>query len=136
MSRTVWFSIKALERRNYYSITVSDFLISDSNDDYFKKLIAEITNKIRKNSLTINNKVDNMTMAQEYFKRAVVIVSIYAFVILLYFLSKSGINFSKYISNLIEALNSIKINGWNTLILYILSISAMILSLIAIKRRK
>lgn len=136
MSRTVWFSIKALERRNYYSITVSDFLISDSNDDYFKKLIAEITNKIRKNSLTINSKVDNMTMAQEYFKRAVIIVSIYAFVILLYFLSKSGINFSKYISNFIETLNTIKINGWNTLFLYIFSISAMILSLIAIKRKK
>lgn len=136
MSRTVWFSIKALERRNYYSITISDFLISDSNDDYFKKLIAEITNKIRKNSLTINSKVDNMTMAQEYFKRAVIIVSIYAFVILLYFFSKSGINFTKYISNFIETLNLIKINGWNTLILYILSISALILSLIAIKRKK
>lgn len=136
MSRTVWFSIKALERRNYYSLSVSDFLISDTDDAYFKKLISEITNKIRKNSLTINCKVDNMTMAQEYFKRAVVIVSIYAFVILLYFLSKSGVNFSKYFIDFIKVLNSINISGWNTLFLYILSFSAIILSLIAINKRK
>ena len=38
MSRTIWFSIQALERKNYYSISVNDFLLNDSNDEYYKKL--------------------------------------------------------------------------------------------------
>lgn len=135
MSRTVWFSIKALERKNYHSITVSDFLISDSDDAYFKKLIAEISNKIRRNSLTINSKVDSMTMAQEYFKRAIVVVAIYAFVILMYFVSKSGVDFIGYSQKLIDSLNTISINGLNTLILYVLSIIAIVLSIVSIRRK-
>lgn len=135
MSRTVWFSIKALERKNYYSISVTDFLINDVNDDYFKKLIAEITNKISRNSLTINIKVDNMTMAQEYFKRAIVVVSVYAFVILLYFVSKSGGDFWGFLKKIIETINNITISGLNILILYLISLTAIVLSIIAIKKR-
>tara|TARA_R110000796_G_scaffold252645_1_gene390133 strand:- start:15218 stop:15946 length:729 start_codon:yes stop_codon:yes gene_type:complete len=135
MSRTVWFSVQALERKNYYSISVSDFLINDSNDDYFKKLIAEITNKIRKNASTINSKVDSMTMAQEYFKRAIVVVSIYAFVILIYFVSKSGLDFLAYFSRLLEIINTTTINGLNTLVLYVLSITAILLSIIGIRKK-
>jgi hypothetical protein len=135
MSRTVWFSIKAIERKKYYSISVTDFLIKDANDDYFKKLIAEISNKLRRNSLTINSKVDSMTMAQEYFKRAIVVVSVYAFVILLYFVSKSGFAFCDYSRTFIETLNTITISGLNTLILYLTSLTAIVLSIIAIKKR-
>lgn len=91
MSRTVWFSIKALEREKYYSKAVDDFLINSADESYYKQLIAAITNKIRKNAITINGKVDNMTMAQEYFKRAIVVVALYSFIILLLFLSKSGL---------------------------------------------
>jgi hypothetical protein len=67
MSRTIWFSVQTLERRNYYSISINDFLLNDSNETYYKKIIAEVANKINKNALTINKKVDSMTMAQEYF---------------------------------------------------------------------
>jgi len=129
MARTVWFSIKALERKSYYSLSINDFLISNSDDLYYKKLIAEITNKIRKNSTTINSKVDNMTMAQEYFKRAIVIVVLYAFVVFLIFLPKSGFNFSHIIKNIIELFNSIKLNGWNIVILYTLTITSIVLSI-------
>jgi len=135
MSRTIWFSIQALERKNYYSISVNDFLLNDSNDEYYKKLIAEIANKINRNALTINSKVDSMTMAQEYFKRAIVVVALYSFVILLFFMSKSEFDFSSYLKRFVDLINSIHINGWNTLILYVLSITSITLSLIAIKKR-
>jgi hypothetical protein len=134
--RTIWFSIKALERKNYHSISPEDFLINHSGDDYYKQLIIEITNKIKRNALTINRKVDNMTMAQEYFKRAIVIVALYSFVILLLSLSKSNLDLLILLNNFIELLNNIHINGWNTLILYILSISSVIISIIAIKKKK
>jgi hypothetical protein len=136
MSRTIWFSIQALERKNYYSISVNDFLLDDSNDEYYKKLIAEIANKINKNALTINSKVDSMTMAQEYFKRAIVVVALYSFLILLLFISKSGFDYFAYFSMIADIVNRVYINGWNTLILYTLSISSIILSVIAIKKRK
>ncbi|MBU2488884.1 MAG: hypothetical protein KKA60_05800 [Proteobacteria bacterium] len=76
--RAVWFSIRALERQEYHTIGHSDYMKGDA--DYRKKLIIGIVNKTRKNSLTINLKVDNMVMAQEYFKRGVVAVIIYALI--------------------------------------------------------
>ncbi len=135
MSRTIWFSIQALERKAYHIFSVEDVLINDSNEEYYKKLIAKIANIIYHNTSIINNKVDSMTMAQEYFKRAIVTVVLYSFIILLFFISKSGIDFSSYLERFIDLINSIHINGWNTLILYILSITSIILSLIAVWRQ-
>lgn len=132
MARTIWFSIKTLERKSYFSISINDFLISDSDDSYYKKLIAEITNKLRKNSITINRKVDSMTMAQEYFKRSVVIIVLNAFVLLLIFLPKSDF----HISQSLNLLNGIELNGWNIIILYTLAIASFVLSLKAILKKK
>ncbi len=136
MSRTVWFSVKVLERKCYYSTSIDDFLIDSVDDNYYKQLIAEIANKMRNNAKTINGKVDNMTMAQEYFKRAIVVVALYSFIILLLFISKSGTNFSDYTKEFILLLNQIEISSWNVLLLYILSITSIILSLIAIRKKK
>ncbi|HHU47745.1 MAG TPA: hypothetical protein GXZ40_07610 [Bacteroidales bacterium] len=135
MTRSVWFSIKALERKNYHSISIDDFFINDTSDDYFKKLIAEITNKTKKNSHTINSIVDNMTMAQKYFKRAIIVVSIYAFSILLHCISKTCANFEGCLKKTIETINTITISGLNILLLYFISFTAIILSIIAMKKK-
>ena len=132
MSRTVWFSIKALERKNYYSISVSDFLIKSAKEEYYIDLIVEIANKIERNAITINNKVDNMTMAQEYFKRAIVVVALCSFVILILFLSKSEINMLAPAKGVMLW----NINFWNIVALYILSITSLILSIIAVIKKK
>lgn len=132
MSRTVWFSIKALERKNYYSISVSDFLIKSAKEEYYIDLIVEIANKIKRNAITINNKVDNMTMAQEYFKRAIVVVALCSFVILILFLSKSEINMLAPAKGVILW----NINWGNIVALYILSIISLILSIIAVVKKK
>lgn len=76
--RTVWFSIRALERQEYHTIGHKDFMAGSSN--YRKELITELINKTRKNSKTINLKVDNMVMAQEYFKRGIVSIVVYSLV--------------------------------------------------------
>ncbi|MCD8455219.1 hypothetical protein LNJ08_12540 [Tenacibaculum finnmarkense genomovar ulcerans] len=135
MSRTVWFSLKTLERKAYYSISINDFLIGEKSDDYFKKLISDITNKVRKNSKVINEKVDNMTMAQEYFKRAIVIVSFYSFVILIFFISKSGVNFPILFSNGVSFLNSLNLSAWNIIIIYLLIIISIILGIKANRKK-
>ena len=69
--RTIWFSIKALERRAYKTVGFPDFLLSDTPDKK-RSLIIETYNSIHANQSVINLKVDYMVMAQEYFKRVVV----------------------------------------------------------------
>ncbi len=91
MLRTVWFAIKALGRKNYYGISVKDFLISDKGDEYYKKVIVNIVRKIQKNYSVINSKVDNMVLAQEYFKRAISTIALYAFSIMILY----GIKFTE-----------------------------------------
>lgn len=76
--RAVWFSISVLERRQYHAIGDDDFVMG--RKDYKKTLITEIINKTRKNSHVINLKVDNMVLAQEYFKRGIVAVVVYSLV--------------------------------------------------------
>ena len=108
---------------------------SGQDDDYYKKIIVEVSNKIARNAQTINDKVDNMTMAQEYFKRAIVVVALYSFVILLLFLSKTDLSLYTQFQKGINLLNTIDVSGWHLIILYILSISSIVLSILAIKRR-
>lgn len=135
MARTIWFSIEALERRNYHTLSVDDFLCTLEGDEYYKCLIAEITNKMRRNYVTINKKVDSMTMAQEYFKRSIVTITIFSFGILIYFFSK--LNSSTQINfNFSEQINRLSLNGWNIAILYSLVIFSIILAINGLRKRR
>lgn len=84
--RTVWFAIKALERKPFHTFYYNDINLEGNEDDYNKELLVKIINKIERNSSVINSKVDNMVMAQEYFKRAIVTLFIYAFSLIIYLL--------------------------------------------------
>jgi hypothetical protein len=135
MARTVWYSIQALERKNYHSLSVKDFLISGTEEEYQRKLIVDITNKLRKNNLPINCKVDSMVLAQEYFKRSIIIVVIYSFVLLLFFVSKS--NASKFFENILSRISNIHLSTLNLVLLYGIGIVALFLAARAnIKQKK
>ena len=84
ITRTIWFSIKALERKTYYSVSSTDYFNKDQ-----KQLIKEVIAGIKKNEKVTNEKVDNMTLAQEYFKRAIIVIASYSLAILLFFTFKS-----------------------------------------------
>lgn len=77
-----------------------------------------------------------MTMAQEYFKRAIVVVALYSFVILLLFLSKTDLSLYTQFQKGINLLNTIDVSGWHLIILYILSISSIVLSILVNKKKK
>ena len=92
--RAVWFSIKALERQKYDTISYKDFI---NKTDFKRELILDIINKTRKNSITVNLKVDNMVMAQEYFKRGIIAVVLYAVIAgLCGLISKSSFNYEDF----------------------------------------
>ena len=80
ITRTIWFSIKALERKTYYSISTTDYLNKNQ-----KQLMKEVIEGIKNNEKVTNEKVDNMILAQKYFKRAVIVIAIYSLTILLSF---------------------------------------------------
>lgn len=76
LCRVAWFAIKALERNNYHTMGYNDFAIED--DNYKKRLITILLNYAKQNAEIVNRKVEYMTMAQEYFKRAIWAIAIYS----------------------------------------------------------
>lgn len=82
LSRSIWFSIKVLKRHRYFKFGFPKFMFED-NKDKKKKIIVEKYNNIKRNQDEINIMVDNMTMAQEYFKRAIITVSVFSIILLL-----------------------------------------------------
>ncbi|WP_411679673.1 hypothetical protein [Clostridium thailandense] len=103
LCRAIWFSIKALERRRYCTTGLPDFMLSNCGEKK-KKMIIRQYNNIKKNQDEINIKVDYMTMAHEYFKRAVATVALFTGIILLgYIVSYKVI--TTYILNIANTLN-------------------------------
>jgi hypothetical protein len=88
--RTVWFAVKALERKNYFSLSANDFLNPAAGEAYTRQIISSVAVVLKKNEETINDKVNNMVMAQEYFKRAIVVVGIYAFSLIMFYFFQSN----------------------------------------------
>lgn len=80
-ARTVWFSIKALERANYSVLGISDINVANDKTEYKKHIIMCMMKMRVDNQAATNRKVDNMTMAQEYYKRGLVTICIYSIVV-------------------------------------------------------
>jgi hypothetical protein len=120
-STALIFSIKALNRRTYYSIGFEDF--NDKSCDYQKKLITKLTNYSRKNSCEIDKKVDFMTMAQEFFQRGVVTVILSSIIIVF----KNFISLGFIFNNLNRFLIGISINIWVFIIIGLLFVSNFVL---------
>ena len=82
LSRAIWFSIKVLQRQRYFKFSFPKFMFED-NKDKKKRIVVEKYNNIKRNQDEINIMVDNMTMAQEYFKRAIITVVAFSIILLL-----------------------------------------------------
>lgn len=85
LCRAVLYSIDALSRKSYSAIGIPQFIYT-GDPNYKKKLFLEIRNTIYSNFRAINQKVDSMTMAQEFFKCAVRTVIILAVMLLIFFI--------------------------------------------------
>ncbi len=136
MARTVWFSIKALERKSYHVMSDSDFIIEGKDDAYYKKLIIKYSTRTRKNSRSINKKVDAMTMAQEYFKRAISTVVLYMCTLFLYFIIKSADHLLGSLQVVCQQVKMAMPHDMNIIILYVISISSLVLSGVRLRRER
>lgn len=120
MIRTIWFSIKVLERRSFHTMHHNNYLLGDEKIEFSKKLIVQLINKTNQNTDTANSKVNNMVMAQQYFKRAIIVLLLYSGLLLIFFIEKSSKESANTYSRIVTAANSIYINCsllWLTLLL-------------------
>lgn len=79
--RTVWFSVKVLERGTFHVLGNDDINISGDKNEYRKEIILTFFKMIKENEDLINMKVSYLAMAQEYYKRAMIVICIYAFMV-------------------------------------------------------
>lgn len=81
-ARTVWFSVRALERGNYHQLGINEINIPGSKNHYLKSLTKKYWEASLKNGPVVDKKVEFLVLAQEYYKRAIIVIFIYAIVVL------------------------------------------------------
>ena len=88
--RAIWFSLNVVKKEAYELVGKEEFLGEESINK--RELILKLADYTEHNSEVNNKKVDNMQMAQEYFKRGFVITAIYAIIEVVYelIICKSG----------------------------------------------
>jgi len=134
--RTVWFAVKVHERKPFNTFYHNDILKKGDEKEYSKELIISIVNKTKKNSLVINSKTDNMVMAQEYFKRAIITLSIYSFFLIIFFVDKCKLGIKSSIFKIVKVFNEVNIGTWLVLLLILIAISSLVINYILLKRLK
>lgn len=132
--RTVWFAVKVHERKPFNTFYHDDILTNGDEREYSKQLIISIVNKTKKNSLVINSKIDNMVMAQEYFKRAIITLSIYSFFLIIFFVDKCKLGIKASIFKIVKVFNEVEIGTGLILLLILIAISSLVINFILLKR--
>lgn len=134
--RTVWFAVKVHERKSFNTFYHNDILKDGNENEYSKQLISSIINKTKKNAPIINSKIDNMVMAQEYFKRAIITLSIYSFFLMIFFVDKCKFGIKSCIFNIVKVINVINIGTWLILLLILIAVFSLVINFILLKRLK
>ncbi|KLT67767.1 hypothetical protein [Flavobacterium sp. ABG] len=132
--RTVWFAVKVHERKPFSTFYHNDILKDGDEKEFSIQLILSIINKTKKNSIVINSKIDNMVMAQEYFKRAIITLSIYSFLLIFFFIDKCKFGIKTSVFRIVKIFNEISLSTWLVALLILIAISSVIINFILIKR--
>lgn len=132
--RTVWFAVKVHERKSFNTFYHSDILKNGEEKEYTKELISAIVNKTRKNAVVINSKINNMVMAQEYFKRAIITLSIYSFSLIIFFIDKCKFGIRTSLFKIVRAFDTVNIGTWLILLLISIAISSLVFNYILLRR--
>lgn len=136
LSRALWFSIKALERRGFSSLNCKDFIDKSNNVEYKKNIIFRLINCTRKNYNVINSKADYMAMAQEYFKRAVVIIAVLPIIVFTNVLFSNIADINNSIKQLNNILGQVQPNAWIFISFGVLTTVNLVISIIALSKAK
>jgi len=71
---SIYYAYKVLQRRGFHFIEYPDFIKLGNEEDYLREIIKVYINITKQNGILVNEKVDYMTMSQEYFIRSVIMI--------------------------------------------------------------
>jgi hypothetical protein len=77
-----------------------------------------------------------MVMAQEYFKRAIITLSIYSFFLIIFFVDKCKFGIKTSIFKIVKVFNEVNISTGLILLLILIAISSVVINFILLKRLK
>ena len=80
---SIYYAYRVLQRKSFHIIGHTDFIKLGKEETYLKSIIGVYVNITKQNSKLINEKVDYMTMSQEYFIRAVILIFLIAVILVM-----------------------------------------------------
>lgn len=130
-----WYSVLALKRREFKVLNVKDII--EAKENYLKELIAKTINISKENSKSINLKVDYMTMAQEYYQRAIITLIIYAIFMFIVIVKKMKYSGQSLLpNNILNIGNRFIHSDWLQIVFYSLLVVNTIFLLVILGRTK
>lgn len=129
---TVIISVKALERSKYNRPDPTTLIEINKGVDYDKQYIADLLNSTIHNQDTANRKMDNVVVAQRYFKRLMISVLAFVIVLLVYVLEKNGLSLLSWFGAFKEEVLTWNLNLWFVFISSILILSSFTLGIVAL----
>lgn len=132
MVSTIIFSINGLRSAVYTRPDPTTLITIEDSNQYEKNVVADLLNATLLNQEIANQKMDNVVMAQRHFRRLILSVLAFVFVILIHVLSQNGISLSCWSSMINDIVKTWTIEPWVIIILFILIISSLILSIVSL----
>jgi hypothetical protein len=134
LCRAVLFAIKTLQRRKYFIFGFPDYMLIDYKTKK-KNILRDQYNCVSANMKEINIKVDYMTMAQEYFKRAIVVVAVMAILFLIQYAILSN-DITLALSQFLQSIISNQGIAISIVVLILILIIALFMQFYRIKKLK
>lgn len=125
MTRVLYLSIRALERSIIFMVNPIDFYKANDQTAYMKKTICQFINATNQNHNPINKKMNYVVAAQRYFKRVLITLGLYAFVLLTYSASHYDADIGSPLIKAIKIVDDFHPEPWLIIIIFGISTFAI-----------
>lgn len=128
---SVYYAIKTLHKARCSYVEISDFR-NYNGDEFYNKMIDVLSEAIEDNIPIAEKKATWMHKAQMSFLCALVVMSIYAFIISLVYIFIMGVKFLDYLDKACSSFSKLDISHTLIIIVTVLSVIAIAISIIAL----
>ncbi len=132
MVSTVIFSIEALKRATYTRPDPTTLITIEKSEQYEKNLVADLLNSTLRNQNIANQKMDNVVMAQRYFRRLMLSVLAFVIVILIHVLNQKRISLLNWFNDINEVVKTWSVELWIVILMFILIVASITLSIVTL----
>lgn len=131
MVGTILYALKAL-KRGKYSRPDPTTILNMAGEDFDKNAIADLVNSTAYNQNATNHKMDNVVVAQRYYRRLMFSVLAFVVVLLFYVLHLSGVSLMEWMSGVNAVVSTWSFNTWYVLVSSLLLIVSLIMGTMAL----